>query len=175
MKSRKIKFLRAAIALWTLGCAPLPAQSKPSLTPQEQAILKFVLDWWREGVVARHTEMVKKYFADNFIQHNPNLAGGTAAIEKMISRRLPMEIQPTLPRSETPVFTISQGDLLTLVFEREARRPTRRIRRRTTSTTRSTFSVSATAKSSSIGTGPKRTRPLRKRKSRARLQPAAAF
>ena len=123
MKSRKIKFLRAAIALWTLGCAPLPAQSKPSLTPQEQAILKFVLDWWREGVVARHPEMVKKYFADNFIQHNPNLAGGTAAIEKMISRRLPMEIQPTLPRSETPVFTISQGDLLTLVFEREAPDP----------------------------------------------------
>jgi len=123
MKSRKIKFLGAAIALWALGCAPLPAQPKPSLTPQEQAILKFVLDWWREGFVARHPEMVKKYFADNFIQHNPNLAGGTAAIEKMVSRRLPLEIQPTLPRSETPVFTISQGDLVTLVFEREAPDP----------------------------------------------------
>src|ERR1700693_3307516 len=123
MKSRKVKLLGGVIALLAMGCAPLPAQSKASMTPQEQAILKFVLDWWREGFVARHPEMVKKYFADNFIQHNPNLAGGTATIEKMISRQLPMEIQPTLPRSETPVFTMSQGDLVTLVFEREAPDP----------------------------------------------------
>lgn len=123
MKSRNTKLLPAAIALLALVRAPLPAQSKASMTPQEQAILKFVLDWWREGVVARHPEMVKKYFADNFIQHNPNLAGGTATIEKMVSRRLPMEIEPTLPRSETPVLTVSQGDLVTLVFEREAPDP----------------------------------------------------
>jgi predicted SnoaL-like aldol condensation-catalyzing enzyme len=123
MKSRNIKLLRTAIALLALARAPLPAQSKASMTPQEQAILKFVLDWWREGYVAHHPEMVKKYFADNFIQHNPNLAGGTAAIEKMVSRRLPMEIEPTLPRSETPVLTVSQGDLVTLVFEREAPDP----------------------------------------------------
>jgi predicted SnoaL-like aldol condensation-catalyzing enzyme len=118
-----MKLLPTAIALLALVRAPLPAQTKASMTPQEQAILKFVLDWWREGVVARHPEMVKKYFADNFIQHNPNLAGGTAAIEKMVSRRLPIEIQPTLPRSETPVLTVSQGDLVTLVFEREAPDP----------------------------------------------------
>jgi predicted SnoaL-like aldol condensation-catalyzing enzyme len=123
MKSRNTKLLGAAIALLALVRAPLPAQSKASMTPQEQAILKFVLDWWREGFVAHHPEMVKKYFADNFIQHNPNLAGGTAAIEKMVSRRLPMEIEPTLPRSETPVLTVSQGDLVTLVFEREAPDP----------------------------------------------------
>jgi len=123
MKSRNMKLLPTAIALLALVRAPLPAQTKASMTPQEQAILKFVLDWWREGVVARHPEMVKKYFADNFIQHNPNLAGGTAAIEKMVSRRLPIEIQPTLPRSETPVLTVSQGDLVTLVFEREAPDP----------------------------------------------------
>lgn len=120
MKSRNTKLLPTVIALLALVRAPLPAQSKASMTPQEQAILKFVLDWWREGYVARHPEMVKKYFADNFIQHNPNLAGGTAAIEKMVSRRLPIEIQSTLPRSETPVLTVSQGDLVTLVFEREA-------------------------------------------------------
>lgn len=123
MKSRNMKLLPTAIVLLALVRAPLPAQTKASMTPQEQAILKFVLDWWREGVVARHPEMVKKYFADNFIQHNPNLAGGTAAIEKMVSRRLPIEIQPTLPRSETPVLTVSQGDLVTLVFEREAPDP----------------------------------------------------
>jgi len=123
MKSRNTKLLGAAIALVALVRTPLPAQSKASMTPQEQAILKFVLDWWREGFVAHHPEMVKKYFADNFIQHNPNLAGGTAAIEKMVSRRLPMEIEPTLPRSETPVMTVSQGDLVTLVFEREAPDP----------------------------------------------------
>jgi hypothetical protein len=29
--------------------------------------------------------MVKKYFADDFIQHNPNLAGGTPAIENMVT------------------------------------------------------------------------------------------
>lgn len=123
MKSRNMKLLPTAIVLLALVRAPLPAQTKATMTPQEQAILKFVLDWWREGVVARHPEMVKKYFADNFIQHNPNLAGGTAAIEKMVSRRLPIEIQPTLPRSETPVLTVSQGDLVTLVFEREAPDP----------------------------------------------------
>jgi predicted SnoaL-like aldol condensation-catalyzing enzyme len=118
-----MKLLGTAIALLALVRAPLSAQSKASMTPQEQAILKFVLDWWREGYVAHHPEMVKKYFADNFIQHNPNLAGGTAAIEKMVSRRLPMDIEPTLPRSETPVLTVSQGDLVTLVFERQAPDP----------------------------------------------------
>ena len=123
MKSRNTKLLPTAIALLALVRAPLPAQTKASMTPQEQAILKFVLDWWREGFVAHHPEMVKKYFADNFIQHNPNLTGGTAAIEKMVSRRLPMEIEPTLPRSETPVLTVSQDDLVTLVFEREAPDP----------------------------------------------------
>jgi predicted SnoaL-like aldol condensation-catalyzing enzyme len=111
------------IALWAMGCAPAPAQPKASMTPQEQANLKFVLDWWREGIVARHPEMVKKYFADNFIQHNPNLAGGTAAIEKMVSRRLPLEIPAALPRSETPVLATSQGDIVTLVFERQAPDP----------------------------------------------------
>ena len=123
MKSRNMKLLRTAITLLALVRAPLPAQPKASMTPQEQAILKFVLDWWREGFVAHHPEMVRKYFADNFIQHNPNLAGGTAAIEKMLSLRLPLEIQATLPRSETPVMTVSQGDLVTLVFEREAPDP----------------------------------------------------
>ena len=119
---RRMKLL-SAIALLSMGCAPAPAQPKASMTPQEQANLKFVLDWWREGFVARHPEMVKKYFADNFVQHNPNLTGGTAAIEKMVSRRLPMDIPATLPRSETPVLAMSQGDIVMLVFEREAPDP----------------------------------------------------
>jgi len=123
MKSGKMKLLGGVVALLAVGIAPVPAQTKASMTPQEQANLRFVLDWWREGFVARHPEMVKKYFADNFIQHNPNLGGGTAGVEKMVSRRAPIDIPATLPRSETPVLTMSQGDLVTLVFDRQAPDP----------------------------------------------------
>jgi len=118
-----MRLLGPLVALLALSCAPVRAQSKTSMTPQEQANLKLVLDWWREGFAARHPEMVRKYFADSFVQHNPNLAGGTAAIEKMVSRRQPLEIPATLPRSETPVLTLSQGDIVTLVFERQAPDP----------------------------------------------------
>jgi predicted SnoaL-like aldol condensation-catalyzing enzyme len=117
-----MKLLLSTVALMAAS-APLPAQLKSHMTPQEQANLNLVLDWWREGFASHHPEMVDKYFADEFIQHNPNLAGGKATIKKMVARRLPLEIPAKLPKSETPVLALSQGDIVTLVFDREAPDP----------------------------------------------------
>ena len=118
-----MRLLASALALAVVTFRPAPAQNKASMTPQEQANLKLVLDWWREGFVSHHPEMVNKYFADDFIQHNPNLAGGKPAIEKMVSQRLPLEIPAKLPGSETPVLALSQGEIVALVFDRQAPDP----------------------------------------------------
>jgi hypothetical protein len=122
MKSRKTKLLGAAIALWALGCAPLPAQPKRSMTAQEQAILKFVLDWWREGFVARHPEMVKKYFADNFIQPTRTSLWAPPRLKKCSAAGCLWRFSLRCRDRKCPCSR-SQGDLVTLVFEREAPDP----------------------------------------------------
>src|SRR6266849_2893237 len=80
MKFPKANLLAVAVALLALSCAPLAAQSK-NMTPQEQANLKLVLDWWREGFIAGHAEAADKYLAEDMVQHNPNFPQGRAAVK----------------------------------------------------------------------------------------------
>src|ERR1700740_1398354 len=78
------KALRKAIALQLLFVAfssafgqslqpgHLPSRKKSApMTPGEEKNLAFVLDWWREVIEARHTELGANYAAEDFIQHNP--------------------------------------------------------------------------------------------------------
>src|SRR4051812_45141707 len=85
--------LRTAISLQLLFVAVLSAfgqslqpghlPSKKQVAPTtlgEEKNLAFVLDWWREVVEARHTELAANYAAEDFIQHNPNVPTGRAAL-----------------------------------------------------------------------------------------------
>jgi predicted SnoaL-like aldol condensation-catalyzing enzyme len=90
----------------------------------EKANLKLVLDWWREGLVAGHSEVVPKYFNEDVVQHNPNFPQGRAAIEALVKRRTPVNpIPATLPPDRMPAKAFAKGDYVVLIWDREAPDP----------------------------------------------------
>jgi predicted SnoaL-like aldol condensation-catalyzing enzyme len=118
MKFFKAVAIGAALAVAMSG--PVFAQAK-TMTAQEQANLKLVLDWWREVLQAGHTELAPKYMAEDYIQHNPNISTGRDAFVKVFSARAPREIQPTL--NNPPVVQFAKGDYVALIWEREGKDP----------------------------------------------------
>ncbi len=100
---------------------PLLAQS--GMTAKEQANLKFVLDWWREVLNARHLDLAPKYQADNYIQHNINIQTGREGFVQFFGR-LGAPINPIpaqLPNP--PVVQFAKGDFVALVWERQGKDP----------------------------------------------------
>ena len=119
MKSLKT-IMCAALAALALSSAPAWAQAK-TMTPQEQANLKLVSDWWREVLQAGHVELADKYMAENYIQHNPNISTGRAAFVQVFSRRPSRDIKPAL--DPAPVIQFAKGNYVAFVWEREAKDP----------------------------------------------------
>jgi predicted SnoaL-like aldol condensation-catalyzing enzyme len=123
MKFPRFRVLASAVALLAMPSLPLCSQST-SMTPQEKANLKLVLDWWREGLVAGHSEVVTKYFNEDVVQHNPNFPQGRAAIEALVKRRTPVNpIPATLPPDRMPAKAFAKGDYVVLIWDREAPDP----------------------------------------------------
>jgi predicted SnoaL-like aldol condensation-catalyzing enzyme len=119
----KVRPLAASLALIALCVMPLAAQSR-SMTPQEQANLKLVLDWWREGFIAGHAEAADKYLAPDLIQHNPNFPQGSAAVKAILSGRTPVNpIPATIPPDRMPAKAFAKGAYVVLIWEREAKDP----------------------------------------------------
>jgi predicted SnoaL-like aldol condensation-catalyzing enzyme len=118
MKFSKAVAIGAALAVGMSG--PVFAQAKTQ-TPQEQANLKLVLDWWREVLQAGHVELAPKYMAEDYIQHNPNISTGRDAFVKVFSARPPRDIHPTL--ANPPVVQFAKGDYVALVWERDGKDP----------------------------------------------------
>lgn len=122
MKLFKVVAIGAALLAGMSG--PVFAQSK-SMTAQEQANLKVVLDWWREVLQAGHLDLAPKYMAEDYIQHNPNISTGRDAFVKffgtMAAGRPPRDIQPTL--ANPPVIQFAKGDYVALIWEREGKDP----------------------------------------------------
>src|SRR5439155_26997540 len=87
------KYLAAA-ALVAVCSAMLPGQTKTPLpaeadmTAQEKKNLQLVLDWWREVLQARHTELIDKYADPNLIQHNSNFGNTTGTLNKIVAKRV---------------------------------------------------------------------------------------
>jgi len=123
MKFPRLRVLASAVALLAMPSLPLCSQST-DMTPQEKANLKLVLDWWREGLVAGHSEVVTKYFNEDVVQHNPNFPQGRAAIEALVKRRTPVNpIPATLPQDRMPAKSFAKGDFVVLIWDREAPDP----------------------------------------------------
>jgi predicted SnoaL-like aldol condensation-catalyzing enzyme len=113
--------LAMMVALLTMGIA-LAAQSS-TMTPAEQANLKFVLDWWREVLEGRHLDLTSKYQAENYIQHNINVPTGRQGFVTFFSRLGP-PINPIPAKlMNPPVVQFAKGDFVALIFEREAKDP----------------------------------------------------
>jgi len=83
---------------------------------------RLVYDFWREVFEAGHMERADRYMAENYIQHNPNVPTGRAAFIAFFSKNVVP--QPIEPRVKAPLVAIvAEGDLVVLVFVREATDP----------------------------------------------------
>jgi predicted SnoaL-like aldol condensation-catalyzing enzyme len=122
MRFSKVTTLASAAVLLAT-CVPLAAQSK-NMTPQEQKNLKMALDWWREGFIAGHAEVVDKYLAADMIQHNPNMENGNSRVKDLLKNRTPVNpIPAVIPPERMPALAFAKGDYVVLVWEREGKDP----------------------------------------------------
>jgi predicted SnoaL-like aldol condensation-catalyzing enzyme len=112
-------YVLAVIAL--VGSA-LPVAAQSNMNAREQANVKFVLDWWREVIQARHVELAPKYQAENYIQHNINIPTGRAGFQKFFgSRGEPIAIASEL--TPKPAIVFGKGDYVVVIWEREGKDP----------------------------------------------------
>jgi predicted SnoaL-like aldol condensation-catalyzing enzyme len=111
-----MKFLNCGwLALLFIACLPASAQ----MTAPEKANVKMVLDWYREVIVARHVELAPKYQAEDYIQHNPNIATGRAAFVKYFSGLgPPLPIPDKLP--DPPAVAFGKGNYVVLLWNHSA-------------------------------------------------------
>ena len=72
---------------------------------------KLVYDFWREVVDAGQIDQIDKYVAENYIQHNPNVATGRRALAEQIARNV--KRQAAQAQIKAPVVAIvAEGNLV---------------------------------------------------------------
>ena len=126
MKNLTIAICTAAsMLIATLSFAQLPV--KP-LAPQKKLLeskdkklaanKKLVYDMWREFLEGGHMEVAEKYFAEDYMQHNPTAPTGRKAVVEVFSRfTKPQAIVDTIKAKVVSIT--ADGDLVTLAFVRE--------------------------------------------------------
>ncbi len=73
---------------------------------------------WREFLEGGHMELAEKYFAESYMQHNPNAATGRKAVVDFFSQySKPQPIVDTIKASVVAI--IAEGDLVMISFARE--------------------------------------------------------
>ena len=104
---------------------PTAVQTSPAMNEQERRNLAFVLDWWREVIQGGHMELSPKYQAEDYIQHNPNLATGRAAFVTFFQNVVGVKPANPIPAtlSPGPVVSGAKGDFVFLVFEQQSPDP----------------------------------------------------
>jgi len=103
-----------------LPVKPLAPQKKllESKDPKLAANKKLVYDMWREFLEGGHMEVAEKYFAEDYMQHNPTASTGRKAVVEVFSRFT--KPQPVVDTIKAKVVSITaEGDLVTLGFVRE--------------------------------------------------------
>ena len=102
----------------------LPSRKEVApMTPAEEKNLAFVLDWWRKVIDARHIELAADYAAEDFIQHNPNIPTGRAALVTFF-KSLGPAIDPIPDHiANPPAVEGARGNFVWLVFEHKFKNP----------------------------------------------------
>lgn len=127
------RILNVSCLLMLFGSFPCFAQVPVTPSVDHQALLashdprlaankKLVYDFWREVFEAGHLELAPKYLAEDYIQHNPNVATGRAAFVAFFSaikKPKPIEAKVTAPL----VNIVAEGDIVLLTFVREYKEP----------------------------------------------------
>jgi len=120
---RTLPLFLVALALEASAVAQLPVEAhrRPqellsSADPQLAANKKLVFDFWREVLQARHVDRAPQYLAENYMQHNPNVATGRAAFMEFFGQSPPQPIKETI---DDLVRIVAEGDVVVLAFRRE--------------------------------------------------------
>lgn len=127
---KKISFFIAIAAAVVLSVNKSLAQEAVKPLTDQKSMLKshdpklaqnkkLLYDFWREVFEAGHLELLDKYMAENYIQHNPNVATGRKAFVDFFSKFM-KEPKPIADTIKAPVVTIiAEGDLVMISFSRE--------------------------------------------------------
>ncbi|MXO65224.1 hypothetical protein GRI91_05610 [Altererythrobacter endophyticus] len=85
--------------------------------PQLAANKQLVYDMYRTVLQAGQADKAKEFIREDYIQHNPTVVSGRAALEEYVSSTRPVrEVKDTL---ELPLVTIlAERDLVSVVFVR---------------------------------------------------------
>lgn len=116
-----------------LPVVPLAKQNEllKSSDPKLAQNKKLVYDMWREFLEGGHLELAEKYFAESYMQHNPNAATGRKAVVEFFSKfSKPHEIADTI--KSKVVAIIVEGDLVMISFTRELPDPADKSKKYTT-------------------------------------------
>ena len=119
---KRLKLIARSLVLVAMASTPLLAQvNNAKMTKQEAANLKLVEEWWRTVLVAHHADLMTKFADENMIQHNPNAPNGLAALRNFLGSRPAIAIPASI--TPPPALEISQGDVVMIVFDHEAKDP----------------------------------------------------
>jgi predicted SnoaL-like aldol condensation-catalyzing enzyme len=119
-----VGLLLSATSLTTLAAlpvVPLSTDQQSMLKSKDSRVAKnkkLVFNFWREVFDAHHLELVDKYMAEDYRQHNPNAETGRQGFVDYFAARFkePLPIQPEI---KNLVTILGEGDLVVLVFKRE--------------------------------------------------------
>jgi predicted SnoaL-like aldol condensation-catalyzing enzyme len=108
-----------------LPVVPLANQKRllQSSDPKLAANKKLVYDCWREVLEGGHLELVDKYLAENYMQHNPSVRTGRKGFVDFFSKfAKPQTIVDTI---KAPVVAIvAEGNLVVISFASTLPEPT---------------------------------------------------
>lgn len=113
-----------------IACVPLLAQTPVTGVDNPEALVKskdkkleankqLILDLFREVLEAHHTELIGKYLAPDFIQHNPSAANGAEALASYFKQRFPKP-SPIEPKVKRKIVSIvAEGDMVVVIYPQE--------------------------------------------------------
>ncbi|GKT25919.1 nuclear transport factor 2 family protein [Acidovorax sp. SUPP3334] len=120
--------LGAALPLAGVAQVPVrPAADQEALLTSADPVLRankrLVYDFWREVFEAGHVALAEKYVAESYVQHNPNVPTGRAAMVGFVQGRNPAP-KPVEERIKAPLVSIvAERDMVILSFVREYAEP----------------------------------------------------
>jgi len=111
--------LMAISAAQAATAVNLPTPPRPvPMSAGERANLRLTLDWWREVIEAGHLELVPKYQAESYVQHDPNISTGRAGfLEAFGKNNSPVNPIPARLK-DPPALAGARGDYVWIMFEK---------------------------------------------------------
>lgn len=92
----------------------------PKLHANKQVVYHIMRDLLEAG----HWDKAEEFLTERYIQHNPNVASGRAAVVTFFTEVLKVEKKPVQEKLATPVvFVTAEGDLVTVGILREEQDP----------------------------------------------------